>query len=149
MRQGLIESCKLSFTHTNTVTYTCPADEIARLNQEMTWIRKVLFLLVLLSCCTECVWSMPRKRPAAKEKTRRKLGSAVALSQEAWDAWLVFLLQHQGPRMYILVALTGLFALRASEAAMLRREDIHLQASPPYITSRKNAAVASPRGTYR
>ena len=76
---------------------------------------------------------MPRKRPAAKEKTRRKLGSAVALSQEAWDAWLVFLLQHQGPRMYILVALTGLFALRASEAAMLRREDIHLQASPPYI----------------
>ena len=35
--------------------------------------------------------------------------------------------------MYILVALTCLFALRASEAAMLRREDIYLQANPPFI----------------
>ena len=46
----------------------------------------------------------------------------------------MFLLKHQGPKMYILVALTGPFALRASEAAMLRREDIHLEACPPYIS---------------
>ncbi|CAJ1407143.1 unnamed protein product [Effrenium voratum] len=82
-----------------------------------------LFLLTLAPAC----WCAPRKLK------KKSLGQAVALSAQDWQSWAQFVLNEHGPRMYVLIMLTGMFALRAGEAAMLNREDLKLYMSPPRL----------------
>ena len=67
---------------------------------------------------------------APKRQPKKTLGQAVALTSEDWHAWTQFVLKERGPRMYVLIMLTGMFALPAGEAAMLRRSDLMLDMTP-------------------
>ena len=67
----------------------------------------------------------------AKPKT--KVGQAPALSRALWEEWLQWLLKSRGPRMMVVVKLTGCFGLRAGEAVALKREDIVLHGGVPKI----------------
>ena len=61
------------------------------------------------------------------------MGSAVALTEADWNAWTEYVRSKHSCRMYALITLTGTLALRAGEAAMLRREDIQLESTPPQV----------------
>ena len=71
--------------------------------------------------------------PVATAPTRQKIGPALALSEADWQLWMQYVLKHHSRRMYCLLMLTGTFALQAGEAAMLRREDFYLNATPPRL----------------
>ena len=62
-----------------------------------------------------------------------KIGQAPALTEQDWNSWLDFVLANRGPRLYMLIQLTGSLALRCSEAAMLRGEDFDLDNDPPQV----------------
>ena len=63
----------------------------------------------------------------------RKIGQAPALSSTLWKAWLQWMLEHAGARVYTVLMLTGAFGLRCSEALALRREDIMLEGDIPKV----------------
>ena len=84
------------------------------------------------------VWVFPK--PSGLEsvcllmaKPNTKVGQAPALSRALWAAWLQWLLKSRGPRMMVVVKLTGCFGLRAGEAVALKREDIVLHGGVPKI----------------
>ena len=64
--------------------------------------------------------------------------------------WLHWLLQHAGPRIYLVVFLTGALGLRCSEALALKREDIKLDNDIPKIrvTGESTGAKKSPGDVY-
>ena len=49
-----------------------------------------------------------------------------SLSVSIAEVWLDWLLKNAGPRIYLVVFLTGALGLRCSEALALKREDIKL-----------------------
>lgn len=61
-------------------------------------------------------------------------GQAPALSIPQWNLWLKWLQEHAGPRIYMVIMLTGAFGLRCGEALALRREDLSLHTDPPKVT---------------
>ena len=67
---------------------------------------------------------------AKKVKAKKQ---APALSVKQWSAWLQFVRESAGPRMYFVVFLTGAFCLRMGEALALKREDLQLDAEDPFI----------------
>jgi integrase len=73
--------------------------------------------------------------PASKQRIRRptRAKQAPALSAKLWAAWLKYVLEHAGPRMYFVVFLTGAFCLRMGEALALKRQDLQLDADEPYV----------------
>jgi integrase len=79
-----------------------------------------------------------------------KTGQAPALSVKNWARWLEWLLHTAGPRIYLVVMLTGAFGLRCSEALALKREDICLDADLPKIkiTGDSVGARKSPGDVY-
>ena len=87
---------------------------------------RILLAVILLMCSLGCDGA-PKRQP------KKTLGQAVALTSEDWHAWTQFVLKERGPRMYVLIMLTGMFALRAGEAAMLRRSDLMLDMTPPRL----------------
>ena len=87
---------------------------------------RLMLVLVLLMCSLGC-------DGAPKRKPKKTLGQAVALTFEDWNAWTQFILKERGPRMYVLIMLTGMFALRAGEAAMLKRSDLMMDMTPPRL----------------
>ena len=109
---------------------------------------------------SEAIWtrvsdlgqSNPRSRDRlllmAKPKT--KVGQAPALSRALWEEWLQWLLKSRGPRMMVVVKLTGCFGLRAGEAVALKREDIVLHGGVPKIcvTGETAGARKSPGEVY-
>lgn len=85
-----------------------------------------LAVILLMMCSLGCDGA-PKRQP------KKTLGQAVALTSDDWHAWTQFVLKERGPRMYVLIMLTGMFALRAGEAAMLRRCDLMLDMTPPRL----------------
>ncbi len=79
-----------------------------------------------------------------------KSGQAPALSVKNWGLWLDWLLKTAGPRIYLVVMLTGAFGLRCSEALALKREDICLGGDVPKvrITGETTGARKSPGDVY-
>lgn len=73
------------------------------------------------------------KKPCTISKGT-KLGQAPALPIRLWNLWLEWLLENAGPRIYLVVYLTGSFGLRTGEALALKRENLGLNASIPKIT---------------
>jgi integrase len=73
--------------------------------------------------------------PAGKRRVRRKTRAkqAPALSAKLWAAWLKYVLEKAGPRMYFVVFLTGAFCLRMGEALALKRQDLQLDGDEPYV----------------
>ena len=67
---------------------------------------------------------------AKKVKAKKQ---APALSVKQWSAWLQFVRESAGPRMYFVVFLTGALCLRMGEALALKREDLQLDAEDPFI----------------
>lgn len=88
---------------------------------------RILFVVILMMICSLGCDGAPKRKP------KKTLGQAVALTAEDWHAWTQFILKEKGPRMYVLIMLTGMFALRAGEAAMLRRSDLMLDTTPPRL----------------
>ena len=88
---------------------------------------RILFVVILMMICSLGCDGAPKRKP------KKTLGQAVALTAEDWHAWTQFILKEKGPRMYVLIMLTGMFALRAGEAAMLRRSDLMLDMTPPRL----------------
>ena len=62
-----------------------------------------------------------------KKKTKKQ---APALSEQDWDSWCDFIKATHSCRLYVLIQLTCMFALRCGEAAMLTGEDFDLENSP-------------------
>ena len=64
--------------------------------------------------------------------------------------WLDWLLKNAGPRIYLVVFLTGALGLRCSEALALKREDIKLDNDIPKVrvTSETHGAKKSPGDVY-
>jgi hypothetical protein len=81
---------------------------------------------------------------------KHKSGQAPALSVKNWALWLDWLLKTAGPRIYLVVMLTGAFGLRCSEALALKREDICLGGDMPKvrITGETVGARKSPGDVY-
>ena len=73
--------------------------------------------------------------PAGKRKVRKKVRAkqAPALSAKLWAAWLKYVLEKAGPRMFFVVFLTGAFCLRMGEALALKRQDLQLDGDDPYV----------------
>ena len=87
----------------------------------------------------------------AQKKTQKKgPHQAPALSDKLWDTWLKFIKDHAGPRMFLIVFMTGAFGLRAGEAVALKREDLQLDAQEPYVhvTGESHGAAKSPGQVY-
>ena len=72
------------------------------------------------------------KKPRGFKKGT-KIGQAPALSKQTWKAWLQWLLEHAGPRIFTVVFFTGAFGLRMGESVALRAEDIDLKAEIPKV----------------
>ena len=91
-----------------------------------------------------------RDRRLLMAKPKSKVGQAPALSRALWDEWLQWLLKSRGPRMMVVVKLTGCFGLRAGEAVALKREDIVLHGGVPKIcvTGETAGARKSPGEVY-
>ncbi len=68
-----------------------------------------------------------------KKSQQRSAKQAPALSPKCWRAWLNFVKGNAGPRMFLLIWLTGAFGLRCGEAVALRRQDLALDAEEPYV----------------
>ena len=64
--------------------------------------------------------------------------------------WLDWLLKNAGPRIYLVVFLTGALGLRCSEALALKREDIKLDNDIPKVrvTGETHGAKKSPGDVY-
>ena len=75
-----------------------------------------------------CAWQKGSKQ---KKKLRKQ---APALSKKTWEAWLKFVKDNAGPRMYFILLLTGSLGLRCGEALALRSEDFNLHAECPHVT---------------
>ena len=90
-----------------------------------------LGLLVVSLAMPFLASAAPRKQPMKCKS--KKLGSAMALSQKDWDHWTQFVLQNHSPRLYCLLMLTCMCALRCSEACMLRAEDFFLTGDTPKL----------------
>jgi integrase len=76
----------------------------------------------------------------------KKLGPAPALSAGDWDHWTTFILNNHTSRMYVLIMLTGMFALRCQEACMLNAEDIQLDNDPPQLVVKSEPGRAKSPG---
>ena len=61
---------------------------------------------------------------------------APALSKAMWRKWLEFVLARAGPRIFLVIWLTGEFGLRVREALALQRGDLRTEADPPYVDVR-------------
>ena len=86
---------------------------------------RILLAVILLMCSLGCDGA-PKRQP------KKTLGQAVALTlPRIGMPGHNFVLKERGPRMYVLIMLTGMFALRAGEAAMLRRSDLMLDMDSP------------------
>ena len=90
-----------------------------------------LGLLVVSLAIPFLASAAPRKQPMKCKN--KKLGSAMALSQKDWDHWTQFVLQNHPPRLYCLLMLTCMCALRCSEACMLGAEDFFLTGNTPKL----------------
>ena len=88
-------------------------------------------LLVLAIPCALTVGSVGGKRGRAS-----KIGSAPALSQHDWHTWVSWVLDEHTTHMYVIIMLTGMFALRCGEACALRAEDFQLDHDPPRLIVR-------------
>jgi integrase len=82
----------------------------------------------LVLCAGGCC-AMPAKK--SRKKTRAK--QAPALSAKLWAAWLKYVMEKAGPRMYFVVFLTGAFCLRMGEALALKRQDLQLDGEEPFV----------------
>ena len=58
---------------------------------------------------------------------------APALTQAQWSLWLTWLREHAGPRVWLVVFLTGALGLRRGEALALRREEVVLNPPMPSV----------------
>jgi integrase len=76
-----------------------------------------------------------------------KIGPAPALSERDWDDWTAFVLKEGTCRMYVLIMLTGMFALRCGEACMLCTEDIRLDDDPPHLVVKAERGRGKSPGT--
>lgn len=104
------------------------------------------------------VSTMPHAKSHPKSSTsdekgkrpRKKRGQAPALPVRLWKVWLKWLLDHAGPRIFLVVFLTGALGLRCSEALALKREDIKLDADVPKVrvTGETRGAKKSPGDVY-
>ena len=86
-------------------------------------------LLVVLAC----LFALVAESDGAK---KMKLGRALALSQADWDSWLQFIMDRGSCRLWVLLTLTGMFALRCGEACMACAEDFELDHDPPRLVVR-------------
>ena len=79
-----------------------------------------------------------------------KRGQAPALTILQWNLWLNWLNEHAGPRVYLVILLTGALGLRCGEALALKREDLHLEGPIPkvVITGETSGAQKSPGDVY-
>ena len=60
-------------------------------------------------------------------------GQAPALSKRLWKAWLEWLKEHAGPRIFFVIYLTGALGLRTGEALALKAEDLDMSADIPKV----------------
>jgi hypothetical protein len=65
------------------------------------------------------------------------LGQALALSPGQAKQWLDFVREHATTRLWVLLNLTFMLALRPSEACCLQGADFDLGADPPHLKIRK------------
>lgn len=88
--------------------------------------------------------------PELRKQQKQRRGQAPALPVRLWKEWLAWLLQHSGPRIFLVVFLTGALGLRCSEALTLKREDIKLDADIPKVrvTGDTKGAKKSPGDVY-
>lgn len=79
-----------------------------------------------------------------------KYGQAPGLAVSQWKLWLDWLREHAGPRIYLVIFLTGAFGLRCGEALALKREDVCLDAAIPklIISGESPGAAKSPGEVY-
>jgi integrase len=61
-------------------------------------------------------------------------GQAPAPRQDQWKLWLEWLKARCGPRIYLVIYLTGALGLRCSEALTLKREDVNIDGAVPKVT---------------
>ena len=87
------------------------------------------------------------KRASKKGKA---LGQAPALPLRMWKEWLKWILNTAGPKIFLVVFLTGAFGLRCGEALALKREDLNVEATIPklVITGESAGARKSPGDVY-
>ena len=60
-------------------------------------------------------------------------GQAPALTNDDWQKWLTFVRENHSCRMYVLLMLTGMFALRCGESCMLNAQDFLMTRQPPVL----------------
>ena len=67
-----------------------------------------------------------------------------------WRAWLKWILDKAGPKIFFVIFLTGAFGLRCGEALALKRKDLNLEATIPklMITGESKGARKSPGDVY-
>ena len=86
-------------------------------------------------------------RPSQKGK---ELGQAPALPLKMWKEWLKWIRTTAGPKIFLVIFLTGAFGLRCGEALALKRQDLNLEATIPklLITGESKGAKKSPGNVY-
>ena len=64
----------------------------------------------------------------------KRIGQAPALTRPLWDKWIEFIKVNCSVRTAVILAFTGNFGLRCSEALALKVEDISFRGEIPRIT---------------